>query len=142
MSVNKVILIGNLGQNPELKYTTNGEPVCRFSIATSDHWVDKGSGQKQTKTEWHKVVCFGKLAELTGQFLEKGRQVFVEGKIQTKHWETRDGAKMHTTEVNASIVQFLGKKPGDLEQSEEKLTKEESIQSIGPTTWQDDDLPF
>lgn len=107
MSVNKVILVGRLGQEPELKYTPSGMAVCNFSLATSDSWTDK-SGQKQERTEWHRVVVWGKLAELCGQYLGKGRQAYVEGSLQTRSWEGKDGGKRYTTEINAKTVQFLG----------------------------------
>jgi len=107
MSVNKVILIGRLGQDPELKYTPSGTAVANFSLATSDSWTDK-SGQKQERTEWHRVVVWGKLAELCNQYLAKGRQAFVEGGLQTRSWEGKDGQKRYTTEINAKTVQFLG----------------------------------
>lgn len=107
MSVNKVIILGRLGQDPELKYTPSGAAVCNFSLATSDNWVDK-SGQKQEKTEWHRIVVWGKLGELCNQYLAKGRQAFVEGTLQTRSWEGKDGQKRYTTEINAKNVQFIG----------------------------------
>jgi single-strand DNA-binding protein len=107
MSVNKVILLGRLGQDPELKYTPGGTPVCNFSLATTEAWTDK-SGQKQEKTEWHRVVVWGKLAELCNQYLSKGRQAFLEGKLQTRSWDDKDGNKRYTTEFLASTVQFIG----------------------------------
>jgi|SRR5690606_12405718 len=107
MSVNKVILLGRLGQDPELKYTPGGAAVCNFSIATTESWTDK-SGQKQEKTEWHRIVVWGKLAELCNQYLGKGRQAFVEGRLQTRSWDDKDGSKRYTTEIMASTVQFIG----------------------------------
>ena len=107
MSINKVILIGRLGQDPELKYTPSGSAVCNFSLATSESWTDK-SGQKQEKTEWHRIVVWGKLSELCNQYLAKGRQCFVEGSLQTRSWEDQSGVKKYTTEINARNVQFLG----------------------------------
>jgi single-strand DNA-binding protein len=111
MSINKVILIGRLGQDPELKYTPSGSAVCNFSMATSESWADK-SGQKQEKTEWHRIVVWGKLAELCNQYLAKGRQAFVEGSLQTRSWEGKDGQKRYTTEINARNIQFLGGQAG------------------------------
>ena len=108
MSVNKTILLGRLGQDPEIKYTQSGTAVCNFSIATSEKYTDKNSGQKQEKTEWHRVVVWGKLAELCNQYLKKGRQAFVEGKLQTRSWDDKDGNKKYTTEINAQTVQFIG----------------------------------
>ena len=98
MSVNKVILLGRLGQDPELKYTPGGSAVCNFSIATTEAWTDK-QGQKQEKTEWHRVVVWGKLAELCNQYLAKGRQAFLEGRLQTRSWDDKDGHKRYTTEI-------------------------------------------
>lgn len=109
MSVNKVILLGRLGQDPELKYTPNGNAVCNFSLATSESWTDKASGQKQEKTEWSRVVVWGKLAELCNQYLSKGRQAFVEGKLQTRSWDDANtGEKKYATEILANTVQFIG----------------------------------
>lgn len=108
MSVNKVILLGRLGQDPELKYTPGGAAVCTLSLATSESWSDKNSGQKQERTEWHRVVVWGKLAELCNQYLAKGRQAYVEGRLQTRAWDDKDGNKRYTTEINASTVQFIG----------------------------------
>ena len=107
MSVNKVILVGRLGQNPEVRYTPGGAAVANFSVATNETWVDK-SGQKQEKTEWHKVVVWGKIAELCSQYLSKGRQVYLEGRLQTRQWQDKDGQTKYTTEVQAQTVQFLG----------------------------------
>ncbi|MCP4914314.1 MAG: single-stranded DNA-binding protein [Oligoflexia bacterium] len=107
MSINKVILIGRLGQDPELKYTPGGTAVANFSVATSESWADK-SGQKQEKTEWHRIVVWGKLAELCNQYLAKGRQAFIEGSLQTRSWEDQQGQKKYTTEIVAKNIQFLG----------------------------------
>jgi single-strand DNA-binding protein len=107
MSVNKVILVGRLGQNPEVKYTPSGAAVANFSVATNESWTDK-SGQKQERTEWHRVVVWGKLAELCQQYLTKGRQCYVEGRLQTRQWQDKDGQTKYTTEINATTVQFLG----------------------------------
>lgn len=110
MSVNKVILVGRLGQNPEVRYTPSGAAVANFSIATSESWVDKG-GQKQERTEWHRIVVWGKLAELCNQYLSKGRQVYIEGRLQTREWQDKSGQTKYTTEVQAQTVQFLGSGP-------------------------------
>jgi single-strand DNA-binding protein len=108
MSVNKVILVGRLGQDPELKYTQAGTAVCNFSLATSESWTDKNSGQKKERTEWHRVVVWGKLAELCNQYLGKGKQAFVEGKLTTRSLEDQNGQKRYTTEIESQTVQFLG----------------------------------
>ncbi len=107
MSVNKVILVGRLGQNPELRYTPSGAAVANFSVATNESWTDK-QGQKQERTEWHRVVVWGKLAELCSQYLQKGRQAYIEGRMQTRQWQDKDGQTKYTTEVQAQTVQFLG----------------------------------
>jgi single-strand DNA-binding protein len=105
--VNKVIVVGNLGSDPEVKFTASGQAVARFSIATSENWTDK-NGQKQERTEWHRIVAWGKLGEICGKHLAKGRQAYVEGKLQTNQWTDKEGQKRYTTEVIASTVQFLG----------------------------------
>lgn len=112
MSVNKVILVGRLGQNPEVRYTPAGAAVANFSVATNETWTDK-NGQKQERTEWHKVVVWGKLAELCNQFLAKGRQVYLEGRLQTRQWQDKDGQTKYTTEIQAQTVQFLGGQAGE-----------------------------
>ncbi len=111
MSVNKVTLLGRLGTEPELRYTPNGSAVCNFSVATSENWTDKNTGQKNEKTEWHRIVVWGKQAELCNQYLSKGRQAYLEGKLQTRQWEDKDGNKRYTTEIVCNQVQFLGGNP-------------------------------
>jgi single-strand DNA-binding protein len=113
--INKVILVGNLGQDPEIRYTADGRPIANFSIATSESWKDKNSGEKREKTEWHRVVVFGKLAEICGEYLSKGRQVYIEGKLQTRKWQGQDGQDRYTTEVVVDIngtMQMLGAREG------------------------------
>jgi len=110
--VNKAILIGNLGRDPELRYTQNGQAVVNFTLATSENWTDK-SGQRVDRTEWHRIVAWGKTGELCAQYLSKGRTVYVEGRIQTRDWEDKDGNKRQTTEINAQTVQFLGGPRGE-----------------------------
>lgn len=105
-SVNKVILMGNLGRDPEVRYMPNGEAVANFSIATTEHWKDK-SGQRQEKTEWHNIVLYRRLAEVAGEYLKKGSPVYIEGRLQTREWE-KDGVKRYTTEVIADSMQLLG----------------------------------
>lgn len=107
MSVNKVILVGRLGQNPELRYTPSGAAVANFSLATNENWSDK-QGQKQERTEWHRIVVWGKLAELCNQYLQKGREAYLEGRLQTRQWQDKDGNTKYTTEIHAQTVQFLG----------------------------------
>lgn len=106
--INKAILIGRLGSDPEIRYTPSGVAVANFNIATSEEWKDKDTGEKKERTEWHRIVAWRRLGELCGEYLSKGRQVYIEGKIQTRAWEDRDGNKRYTTEIVASDVQFLG----------------------------------
>lgn len=113
--VNKVILVGNLGQDPEIRYTPDGRPIANFSIATSETWNDKNTGERREKTEWHRVVVFGKLAEICGEYLSKGRQVYIEGKLQTRKWQTKEGQDRWTTEVVVDMrgtMQMLGSREG------------------------------
>lgn len=107
MSVNKVLLIGRLGSNPEIRYTPSGAAVANFSVATNESWTDK-SGQKQERTEWHRIVVWGKLAQLCGEYLSKGRQAYIEGRLQTRQWQDKEGQTKYTTEVIATTIQFLG----------------------------------
>ncbi|MFP6654991.1 MAG: single-stranded DNA-binding protein [Myxococcota bacterium] len=105
--VNKAILIGNLGRDPELRTTPNGQSVVNFTLATSESWTDK-SGERVERTEWHRIVVWGRTAEMCNQYLSKGRSVYIEGRIQTREWEDKDGNKRTTTEINANTVNFLG----------------------------------
>lgn len=110
-SVNKVILVGNVGRDPELRYTSGGAAVAQFSLATTENWTSK-TGEKQERTEWHRVVVWGKMAEVVNQYVKKGRQVYVEGSLQTRQWDDRNGQKRTTTEVKALQVVFLGRAEG------------------------------
>lgn len=139
--LNKVSLIGNLGGDPELRYTGAGTPVGNFRIATNEFFTDK-NGEKQKRTEWHRITVWGKLAEVVGEHLKKGRLVYVEGKLQTRQWEDREGVKRYTTEINASEVKFLpsgaanGKRtPGDEQGEQEGF-------DYGPPPADDQDVPF
>jgi single-strand DNA-binding protein len=105
--INKVILIGHLGKDPEVRYTPGGQAVANFTIATSESWTDK-QGQRQDRTEWHRIVAWAKLGELCGEYLAKGRQVYIEGQLQTREWTDRDNNKRYTTEIRAQNIQFLG----------------------------------
>ncbi len=112
-SVNKVILIGNLGRDPELRYTQSGQAVANFSLATNERFGGRDGGEQQERTEWHRIVTWGKTAETCAQYLAKGRNVYIEGRLQTRDWEDRDGNKRQTTEVVAQRVQFLGSPRGE-----------------------------
>ena len=113
-SLNKVMLIGRLGRDVDFRYTQDGKPVARFSIATNEYWNDN-DGETQERTQWHTIVAWGKLAETCSRLLKKGRQVFIEGKLQTRSWEDKDGNRKYTTEVVAVGMQLLGDKPKDME---------------------------
>jgi single-strand DNA-binding protein len=110
-SVNKVIIIGNLGRDPETRYMPEGGAITNISVATTETWKDK-QGEKQEKTEWHRVAFFGKLAEIAGEYLKKGSQVYVEGRLQTRKWQDKDGADKYTTEIVANAMQMLGSRQG------------------------------
>ena len=114
--INKVILIGHLGADPELRYTPNGTPVANFRIATTERWTNK-QGERTESTEWHRIVAWGKLGEFCGQYLNKGKQIYIEGRLRTRSWEDRDGKKQWTTEIIAQRLQLLGKpeKPSEEE---------------------------
>lgn len=120
--LNKIFLIGNLGKDPEIKTLADGQKVCSFSIATSEKWTDK-QGQKKEKTEWHRISTWGRLAEICAEYLKKGRQVFIEGKIQYRSWETDQGEKKYATDIVANTVQFLGGNPIKETQGEESKTE-------------------
>ena len=140
MSVNKVMILGRLGQDPELKYTPGGMAVCNFSIATSETWDDK-AGQKHEKVEWHRIVVWGKLAELCNQYLTKGKQAFVEGALQTRSWDDKSGGKRYTTEIIAKSVQFIG---GSSEASSPTHRNDENQEYDISTdnNFTSDDIPF
>ena len=111
-SVNKVILVGNLGADPESRYMPNGDAVVNIRLATTESWKDKGSGEKKELTEWHRVVFYRKLAEIAGQYLKKGSQVYIEGRIRTRKWQGQDGQDRYTTEIEANEMQMLGRREG------------------------------
>jgi single-strand DNA-binding protein len=111
-SVNKVILIGNLGRDPEVRYTPSGSAVCNISLATTRNWKSKESGEKQEETEWHRVVFYDRLAEIAGEYLKKGRPVYVEGRLKTRKWQDKDGVEKYTTEIIAETMQLLGGREG------------------------------
>ncbi len=141
--VNKVILVGRLGTDPEVKTVSGGNTVARLSLATSENWTDR-DGQRQERTEWHRVVVWGKLAELCGKYLAKGRQVYLEGRLQTRSWEDQQGQKKYTTEVIASTVQFLGGASANAGMDQSSSGGYES-QDFGPEPSFDsasDEIPF
>jgi single-strand DNA-binding protein len=158
--VNKVILVGTCGQDPEVRYLPNGNAVTSLSLATSEAWTDKQTGQKVEKTEWHRVVLFGKVAEIAGEYLRKGSQCYIEGKIKTREWE-KDGIKRYSTEVHVDIngtMQLLGSRPdnqggGQQQQQRQRQQRQQhnynqngnygqQSQQAAPPDNFDDDIPF
>jgi len=143
-SVNKVILVGNVGRDPELRYIPSGTAVAQFSLATTDNWTAK-TGEKQEKTEWHRIVVWGKLAEVVSQYLKKGRQVYVEGSLQTRQWDDRNGQKRSTTEIKALQVVFLGRAEGGAAgrgaPAPEAATQADEPSS-GEAPFPEEDIPF
>ena len=142
--VNKAIIVGNLGRDPVMKYTTDGKAIANISVATSESWNDKQTGEKQEKTEWHLVVAFDRLAEIMGEYLQKGSQVYIEGKIQTRKWQDNDGHDRYTTEIVAKEMQMLGARGGESEarppqSSGFRDNKPEPQSSSG---FDDPDIPF
>ncbi len=138
LGVNKVILIGNLGGDPEVRYSTTGTPVTTFRIATNENWTTR-DGQRETRTEWHRIVAFGKLGEICAEYLTKGKQVYVEGRLRTRSWEDRDGNKRWTTEVVATNVVMLGAAGEQVR--EEAIPESLPEEEISPPP-EEDDIPF
>jgi single-strand DNA-binding protein len=146
-SVNKVILIGRLGKDPELKYTASGTPYCRFSMATDDSWNDKGSGERQERTEWHNIVTWDRLAEICNQYLTKGKMVYIEGSLQTREWDDQDGNKRKITEIRARDMVMLGGAGDGAGGGGQRRTASADAGGSGSTssstsTITDDDIPF
>ena len=148
-SVNKAIIIGNLGKDPEMRYMPSGDAICNFSLATTDSWKDK-NGEKQEKTEWHRISMFGKLAEIAGEYLKKGSQVYVEGRIQTRKWTNKEGQDQYTTEIVADKMQMLGSRSGGGGNSFEVVEKpsssaggaKQAAKGGGDFDNFEDDIPF
>ena len=156
-SVNKVILIGNLGRDPETRYMPNGEAVTNITLATTETWKDRTSGERQEKTEWHRVTFYRRLAEIAGEYLKKGSQVFVEGRLETRKWTDKEGKDRYTTEIIASEMKMLGSRPGagppNYDASDDGGASRPAAKSAagasrpaaktpGSITDMDDDIPF
>ncbi len=141
MAVNKVILVGNLGRDPEMRHTQTGRPVANFTLATNERWRDK-DGQQQERTEWHRIVVWDRLAEICTEYLTKGKQVYIEGRLQTREWEDREGNKRYTTEIVANQMQMLGRRgeQGPGEPGPGESSPEPEAAPPGPAG--DDDIPF
>lgn len=148
--INKVILVGNLGKDPEVRYAPNGGAVANITIATSESWKDKTSGEKQERTEWHRVVFFGKLAEIAGEYLKKGAQIYIEGRLQTRKWQDKEGKDRYTTEIVANDMQMLGSRGGAGESYSQDAGESSGHERKGmpepsrsaPAEDFDDDIPF
>src|SRR5262245_58561567 len=146
-SVNKVILVGRLGRDPELKYTASGVPFCRFSMATDDSWNDKGTGERQERTEWHNIVAWDRLAEICNQYLTKGKLVYIEGSLQTREWDDQDGNKRKTTEIRARDMVMLSSAGDGAGGGQRRAAAAEGMGGSGSSTSStstitDDDIPF
>jgi single-strand DNA-binding protein len=139
--VNKVILIGNLGRDPELRYTQGGQAVANFTLATTERFPTR-EGERQERTEWHRIVAWGRTAELCAQYLSKGRSVYVEGRLQTREWEDRDGQKRRTTEIVAQSVQFLGGREGGAGATRASAPDAPPAEEEGAAAPPPDDIPF
>jgi single-strand DNA-binding protein len=145
--INKVILVGNLGKDPETRSTASGEPITNITVATSESWKDKATGEQKEATEWHKVVFFKRLAEIAGQYLKKGSQVYIEGALRTRKWQDKEGKDRYTTEIVANEMQMLGGKPGGGSGSYERGSsggRSESPSAVPAVAEKDldDDIPF
>jgi len=146
--INKVILVGNIGAKPEVKYSSNGSAIANLSVATSETWNDKNSGEKQEKTEWHRVSLYGKLAEIAGQYLDKGSKVYVEGKLQTRKWQDQSGQDRYTTEIIVSgyggTLQMLDKREGmaSSSQSAPSTNINNDTVEVADNSGFEDDIPF
>jgi single-strand DNA-binding protein len=137
-SVNKVILVGNLGADPEIRYTPEGTPIANFSMATTFQWNNK-EGKKEEKTEWHRIVAFRRLGEICGEYLHKGSPVYIEGRLQTRNWEDRDGVKRYTTEIIAQTMQMLGSKR---QNNQDNSSSNGNYPLEEPVSIPEDDIPF
>lgn len=148
-SVNKVILVGNIGRDPEVKYSPQGSAICNISIATTSSWKDKVTGEKKEETEWHRVVVYNKLAEIAGEYLKKGRPVYIEGKLKTRKWQDKDtGADRYSTDIVADQMQMLGgREDGDSSQPRQAAPRQQQSQApstspAGNLADMSDDTPF
>lgn len=141
-SVNKAIIIGNLGSDPEVRHLSNGDSVANVSIATTESWKDKTTGEKKEITEWHKVVFFRKLAEIVGQYLVKGSSVYIEGRIRTRKWQDKDGNDRYTTEIEANEMKMLGGKQQQPEQAAQNKPEVRKTAAYSGFDDMDDDIPY
>ena len=140
--INKVIVVGNLGADPDSRTMPSGNAVTNISVATSESWNDKETGEKQEKTEWHRVVFFGRLAEIASEYLKKGSQVYIEGKLQTRKWEDKEGNERWTTEIVSNQMQMLGEKMSQSASNQGNVTKQNNSSNEFVDEEFDDDIPF
>ena len=152
-SVNKVILVGNIGKDPEVRYLQSGDQICNVTLATSEKYKDKASGEYKENTEWHRIVFFGKLAEICGQYLQKGKKIYVDGRIRTNKWQDKEGNERYTTEIIGSEMKMLSGKddsgrreapeaPGTMAEADKKKAATASAKTGSPFDDMDDDVPF
>lgn len=142
-SVNRVTLIGHLGKNPETRYLPSGEAVTNFSIATTESWKDKATGEKKELTEWHRISTFGRRAEVAAEYLKKGDPVYIEGRIRTRKWQDKEGSDRYSTEIICDQMQFLkGKREASDEDKPAQTTRQETKKTGGGFADMDDDIPF
>ena len=140
--INKVIVVGNLGADPDTRFMPSGNAVTNISVATSESWNDKETGERQEKTEWHRVVFFGRLAEIASEYLKKGSQVYIEGKLQTRKWEDKEGNERWTTEIVSNQMQMLGERMSQGASNQSNVTKQDNSSNEFVDEEFDDDIPF
>jgi single-strand DNA-binding protein len=142
-SVNKVIIVGNLGRDPETRYMPSGDAMTNITVATTDTWKDKATGEKKEQTEWHRISFFGKLAEIAGQYLKKGSQVYIEGSLRTRKYTDKDGVEKYATDIKADTMQMLGGKPAGESGAPSPATRQSApVNRPAPDFIDDDELPF
>lgn len=141
-SINKVIIVGNLGRDPENRYLPSGEQVTSIAVATTDRWRDKTSGEQKEQTEWHRISFFGKLAEIAGQYLKKGSQVYIEGRLRTRKYTDKEGIERFATEIIADTMQMLGTRQGEQQTSRPEQNSQLRQQRSASLSDMDDDIPF
>ena len=145
--INKVIIVGHLGNDPEMRTMPNGEQVANISVATSESWTDKNSGEKKTQTEWHRIVFYRRQAEICGQYLQKGSQVYIEGRLKTRKWQDNNGQDRYTTEIQGDVLQMLGGRQNEQSQqnkpqAQAKLNKLDPLSAAAEQDGFNDDIPF
>ena len=140
--INKVIIVGNLGNDPEIRTTPNGEMIANISVATSESWTDKNTGEKKTQTEWHRIVLYRRLAEIVGQYLTKGSQVYIEGRLKTRKWQDSNGQDRYTTEIQGDNLQMLGGRQDEPKQAKQSKAKPDPLSAAAEQDDFSDGIPF